>query len=139
MTAIEVSARLETAIVYNLDTLKVLFLDMHKLPLWTSALGVALMLRLLQKRITHPLLVPLFFMAVPAVFAIVIAIGGWNIEKLREDGWVFPMPEGNAPWWRFYTYFGEYAENGSSPWISERTKVIKQASTILPTQQILPQ
>ncbi|RUS21595.1 sulfate transporter family protein [Endogone sp. FLAS-F59071] len=111
MTAIEVSARLETQITYNLDTFKTLFFDMHKLSLWTSALGVALLLRLLQKRITHPLFVPLFFMAVPAVFAIVVAIGRWNIEKLREDGWVFPMPEGNAPWWRFYTYFDFTAVN----------------------------
>ncbi|RUP45141.1 sulfate transporter family-domain-containing protein [Jimgerdemannia flammicorona] len=113
-TAIEVSSRMETPFAYDLATLRFLFLDNHHLILWTSALGAAILLRVSQKRITHPLFVPLFFMALPTAFFIVAAIAGWKIEDLRKNGWVFPLPEGDAPWWRFYTYFDPSATSWSA-------------------------
>jgi SulP family sulfate permease len=105
-TGIEVSGRLEGGMVYDIPTMKEIFLNTHTLILWTSALGVALLLRTLQHKIKHPLLVPTFFMVVPIVFWFVILVAGLDVNQVRNDGWIFPLVEGDAPFWHFYTYYG---------------------------------
>lgn len=96
-----------TELTYSLETFKFLFLNAHVFALWSSAFGLALLLRLLQHKIRHPFLVPVFFMLVPALFYTIVALAGWDWDMLRNNGWVFPMPEGNAPGWQFYSYFGK--------------------------------
>ncbi|KAH8547801.1 sulfate transporter family-domain-containing protein [Umbelopsis sp. PMI_123] len=104
-TGIEVSARLEGGMIYDIPTMKELFLNTHTLLLWTSALGVALLLRALQHKIKHPLLVPAFFMIVPIVFWFVVLVAGLDVNQVRQDGWVFHLVEGDVPFWHFYTYY----------------------------------
>ncbi|KAF9371315.1 hypothetical protein CPB97_002050 [Podila verticillata] len=105
ITGVEVSSRMTTSLTYSLDTLKFLFLDHHVFALWSSAFGLALLLRLLQHKIRHPFLVPVFFMVVPGLFYLIVFLAGFDYDMLRANGWVFAMPEGDAPGWQFYSYF----------------------------------
>ncbi|CAM0135823.1 unnamed protein product [Umbelopsis sp. WA50703] len=104
-TGIEVSGRLEGGMVYDIPTMKEIFLNTHTLLLWTSALCVALLLRALQHKIKHPLLVPTFFMLVPIIFWFVILVARLDVDQVRADGWIFPLVEGDVPFWHFYTYY----------------------------------
>ncbi|KAF9914996.1 hypothetical protein BX616_007131 [Lobosporangium transversale] len=105
VTGLEVSSRMTTELTYTFETFKFLFLNAHVFALWSSAFGLALLLRVLQHKIRHPFLVPVFFMVVPAIFYAIVAICGFEWDMLRSNGWVFPMPEGDAPGWQFYSYF----------------------------------
>ncbi|KAF9361482.1 hypothetical protein BGX26_002832 [Mortierella sp. AD094] len=105
ITGIEISSRMTKELTYSLETLKFLFGNHHVFALWTSALSLALLLRLLQHKIRHPFLVPVFFMVVPGVFYVIVAIAGFEWEMLRANGWVFPLPATEAPGWQFYSYF----------------------------------
>lgn len=61
---------------------------------------------MLQKKISHPLFVPLFYVFVPAVFYAVVLGMGVSIEKLREDRWLFQVPGGKqAPFYEFWGWF----------------------------------
>ncbi|KAG9289106.1 hypothetical protein G9A89_022415 [Geosiphon pyriformis] len=104
-TGIEVSARLEGNLEFSFSQLKLLFFEAHTLALWSSAFGLALLLRYIHYKIHHPLVVPLFFMLVPLTFYTVVYLFDLEWEDLRNDGWVFPLPEGEAPWYRFYSYY----------------------------------
>ncbi|CAG8601827.1 821_t:CDS:10 [Ambispora gerdemannii] len=104
-TGIEVAAGLDGNLEYNLENLKLLFLNLHILSLWGSAFGLAVLLRYIHSRIHHSLVVPFFFMLVPLCFYSVVYIFGLKWEDLRNDHWVFPLPEDEAPWYRFYTYY----------------------------------
>ncbi|CAO3564366.1 unnamed protein product [Mortierella alpina] len=58
ITGLEVSARMTTELTYSLATFKFLFMNAHVFALWSSAFGLALLLRALQHKIKHPFLVP---------------------------------------------------------------------------------
>ncbi|KAF9188183.1 hypothetical protein BGZ50_001481 [Haplosporangium sp. Z 11] len=105
ITGLEVSSRMTTELTYSFSTFKFLFMDLHVFALWGSAFGLALLLRAMQHKIRHPFLVPVFFMVVPGLFYAIVGIAGFDWEMLRTNGWVFPMPEGDAPGWQFYSYF----------------------------------
>ncbi|KAL7747860.1 hypothetical protein RI367_006795 [Sorochytrium milnesiophthora] len=107
-TAVEVTGRIKLHL--SMHTLHKLFKS-SVFPLWSSALGVALILRLLltipSRRLAFvhsPLFVPCFFMAVPAVFYVIVAIVGYPLDELRQHGWLFDIPEGK-PFYQFYTYY----------------------------------
>ncbi|CAB4392850.1 unnamed protein product [Rhizophagus irregularis] len=104
-TAIEVAARLDGNLSYSWEMFKILFLDTHTFALWGSALGLAVLLRFLHSRLPHPLVVPFYFMIVPLLFYLTVYIFGFEWQNLRDEGWVFPLPGGNVPWWHFYTYY----------------------------------
>jgi sulfate permease, SulP family len=106
-TAIEVAARLDGNISYTFEMFKQLFLDGHTFALWGSALGLALLLRFICSKSRHPLVVPFYFMIVPLLFYLVVYVFGLSWTDLRKQGWVFPMPEGNVPWYNFYYYYGK--------------------------------
>ena len=44
----------------------------------------------------------------PTVFYIIVGIGGWDIDKLRAGGWIFNVSTSSEPWYKFYSYFGEF-------------------------------
>lgn len=48
------------------------------------------------------------FVAIPAIFYVVVAALGINISILRRDGWVFDMGASSQPWYTFYSYFSEH-------------------------------
>ncbi|BFZ57639.1 hypothetical protein PYCC9005_004692 [Savitreella phatthalungensis] len=102
VTGLEVSARLSGNLEYNLDTLKHL-IRADTWPLWTIPLGLAVLLEVLQRLIYHPLLVPVFFCLVPAVFYIVVAaVPALHVEPLRQAGWIFAAPASGKAWYDFY-------------------------------------
>ncbi|KAG0028554.1 hypothetical protein BGZ82_008363 [Podila clonocystis] len=114
ITGLEISSRMTTELTYTLETLRFLFQNHHVFAMWSTAFALALLLRLLQQKIKHPFLVPAFFMAVPGVFYLIVWIAGFEWEMLRATGWVFPMPEGDAPGWHFYSYFDLKKTNWSA-------------------------
>lgn len=78
------------------------------LKLWGSAFGLAVSLKLMQTRISHPLFVPLFYAMVPLMFY-VIAIGvlGLDMKSLRQSGWLFDFgsSEVYVPFYQYFEYF----------------------------------
>ncbi|RHZ43933.1 hypothetical protein Glove_801g13 [Diversispora epigaea] len=104
-TAIEVTARLEDNLRYNFETFKYLFFDIHVLALWSSALGLAILLRAIHMKCHHDMVVPFYFMIVPLLFYFVVYIFNIEWDNLRGNGWVFPMPKGDVPWNNFYTHY----------------------------------
>ncbi|KAI8975767.1 sulfate transporter family-domain-containing protein [Mycotypha africana] len=104
-TGIEVSGRLDENLVYTIPMFKKLFLNPHVFSLWFSALAVALLLRLIQHRISSPLVVPTFFMALPVAFYVIVFALGLDVSKVRDDGWIFPLVESDTPFWHFYTLY----------------------------------
>lgn len=107
-TGVEVSARLDGNLDYNLRTLKKLF-QTDTMPLWMLPILLALICRLVEPRLPERLRkywMPVFFLIIPAVFYIVVSIHpGLNVQKLRDAGWIFAAPPGGMPWWHFYTLY----------------------------------
>ncbi|KAK9711151.1 hypothetical protein K7432_007998 [Basidiobolus ranarum] len=101
-TAIEVSSRLPS-FSFAPDVLKNYF-EPSVLALWASSLGAALLMRILQKRIQHPMFVPCFFLSIPIFFYSIVYFGGWSMDELRTSGWVFPLPE-SKPFYDYWTHF----------------------------------
>ncbi|RIB23916.1 sulfate transporter family-domain-containing protein [Gigaspora rosea] len=104
-TAIEVSASLGGNLGFSLETLIELFLKGHNFALWGSALGLAIILRIIQSKVHHSLVVPIYFMAVPLLFYFIIYVFNFSWEHLRQENWVFNLPEKDAPWNEYLTRF----------------------------------
>ncbi|KAJ2378869.1 hypothetical protein IW150_000536 [Coemansia sp. RSA 2607] len=101
-TGLEVTSRVPLHLSWS--TMRAL-LEPGVLALWSSSLAIAVALRVLSARVHHPLVVPLFFMAVPAVFYACVAAFGLQLDELRAHGWVFDKPEAGLPFYHFYTLF----------------------------------
>ncbi|KAJ2725717.1 hypothetical protein GGI07_001085 [Coemansia sp. Benny D115] len=108
-TGMEVTSRVKLELSWA--TLAELFVP-NTLGLWSSSLLVALLLRALNTRYTHPLFVPVFFMIVPAAFYLVAAALGLSLSSLRATGWVFELPSSDVPFYHFYTLF----DFGNTDW-----------------------
>jgi sulfate permease, SulP family len=120
VTGIEVSARIDGNLSYDLNTLNAL-LNPETLPLWLTPLALAILLMAIQRRWKHPLIVPIYFMCVPLVFYLVILIiPNLGLEDLRRLGWVFDPPKAKQAWWHFYTLYGMFARVPSDDQISEQ-------------------
>lgn len=106
VTGIEVSARLDGNLEYDLATLKQLFRG-DTVPLWIVPLVLSVIL-LVSKRFTaSPYLVPAFFVTIAAIFYIVIAAHpALTIAKVRNAGWIFEAVESGVPFYHFYSYYG---------------------------------
>ncbi|EKM51192.1 uncharacterized protein PHACADRAFT_263202 [Phanerochaete carnosa HHB-10118-sp] len=106
ITGLVVSTRMDDdEFTLSLSTLKFLVLNLHNLTLWVPALALAVVLRLITHKFHHQLIFPLYFIAIPIIFYIVVAAARLNLGKLRETGWVFDMETADDPWWQFYTFF----------------------------------
>lgn len=105
-TGLEVSARLEGNLNYDLPTLHQL-VDPSRFALWLVPLLLAMLLILCQRYIKWPLFVPLYFVCIPALFFMVIAaVPQLDIPTVRENGWLFDAPADDVPFWHFYTLYG---------------------------------
>ncbi|KAI8986485.1 sulfate transporter family-domain-containing protein [Pilobolus umbonatus] len=113
-TGIEVSGRLDESLSYTLPMFKKIFLDGHIFSLWSSSLGVALLLRFIQHRLSSPMVVPIFFMVLPFVFYAIVFICRLDVHAVRDAGWIFPLVESNIPFWHFYTYYNFTKVNWSA-------------------------
>jgi len=106
VTGIEVSARLEGNLEYNLHTLKQLF-NMDTFPLWIIPLIQAVVLLVFKRFTSSPYLVPAFFIAIAGVFYIVAAaVPSIHLDMLRQKGWIFSQVEAGVPFYHFYSYYG---------------------------------
>lgn len=105
-TGLEVSARLDSNLEYNLATL-------HKLgradtvPLWVIPLVLAIALFATKHWVKHPLTDATYFISIIVIFYFfVAAIDTINLPELRRDGWVFPTPKAGVPFYHFYSLYG---------------------------------
>lgn len=104
-TGVEVSARLEGNLEYNVATLTRLF-RLDTVFLWTIPLLLAVVLVVCQHWIKHPFFVPLYFIIIPAVFYFFVAvIPELSLERLRRLGWIFEMPRAGVPFYHFYQLY----------------------------------
>ena len=105
VTSIEVSSRLEGGIEYNWETLMYLLQPLPFLQ-WTIPLLLAIILIIIQRYNSNPLIVPCYFIGVFAVFhSLVLAVPSWNLGLARDYGWVFTAQNSNEPWYSFYHYY----------------------------------
>lgn len=105
-TGIEVSARLDGNLNYDLETLNQL-LTPTTLVLWIVPLSLAISLTSLKHFIRHQLLDAFFFISVLCLFYIIVAaVPQLSFPDLRDKGWVFGQPPAGVPFWHFYTLYG---------------------------------
>lgn len=97
----------EEGFAYNLDTLRLFIESPQAIALWTIPLALAVVLRLITHKFHHQLIFPAYFFLIPLVFYIVVAIGRWPLNELRQQNWILNPGTQSKPWWTFYTYFGE--------------------------------
>lgn len=104
-TGFEVTARMNGSLNYDLDTLKRLT-QADTIPLWIIPLVLAVVLFYGHSKIASKYFLPLYILAIPAVFyGIVAAAGLLDPDKLRGGGWIFEGPPEGEPWWYFYTLY----------------------------------
>ena len=105
VTGLEVSARLEGNLDYNLAILKKL-IESDTLPLWTIPLGLAIILFIVKRFVKHSLTDAAYFISIIIIFYLVVTVvPQLELETLRSSGWVFEAPPSGAPWWHFYTLY----------------------------------
>ncbi|KAL7411289.1 sulfate transporter family-domain-containing protein [Mrakia frigida] len=105
-TGLEVAAGIEgEGIKLDHETFVALFGSFHQIALWSTPLLLALTFRLINMRWNHELVLPIYFLVIPVLFYIVIAIIGVDFPTLRNTGWVFDVGEVSKPWYTFYTLF----------------------------------
>ncbi|KAF9443821.1 sulfate anion transporter [Macrolepiota fuliginosa MF-IS2] len=106
-TGLTVSMRMsEEDFTMTLETLRTMFLNPHMLALWTIPLVLAIFLRFITHKYHHQLIFPLYFMAIPIIFYIIVAAAGLPLGDLRREGWLFDSGSASqVHWYEFYTYF----------------------------------
>lgn len=105
VTGLEVSARLEGNLSYNLATLHRLF-QSDTVALWVIPLSLAILLKVAKRWATHPLTDATYFLSIIAIFYFFFAaIPELKMSELRAKGWVFEAPEAGVPFYHFYTMY----------------------------------
>ena len=123
-TGVEVSARLEGNLEYNVATLTRLF-RLDTVFLWTIPLLLAVVLVVCQHWIKHPFFVPLYFIIIPAVFYFFVAvIPELSLERLRRLGWIFEMPRAGVPFYHFYQLYGTWLPPRDRPPNGGKTRLL---------------
>jgi SulP family sulfate permease len=109
VTGIEVSARIEGNLNYDLPTLQKLF-SADTWYLWCLPLFLAISIMILQRMIKSPFVLPAFFVCVFATFYIIVeGIFRMDLEVVRNAGWIFEQPEAGVKFYRFYSYFSKHS------------------------------
>ncbi|KAB8339168.1 hypothetical protein FH972_022103 [Carpinus fangiana] len=105
VTGIEVSARLDGSLSYDLPTAKKLFSG-DTILLWVIPLLLSVLLLIVKRLRDAPWVVPAFFVSIAAIFYIVIlAVPTLNLELMRESGWIFKEVAASEPFYHFYSYY----------------------------------
>jgi SulP family sulfate permease len=105
VTGIEVSARLEGNLNYDMETLHKLFAQ-DTIYLWLLPLVLSVIILVLRRLNKSPVVLPAFFILIFGVFYLIVkAILRLDLELLRQSGWIFERPEAGVPFYRFYSYF----------------------------------
>jgi SulP family sulfate permease len=111
VTGIEVSARIEGSLNYDLPTLQKLF-SSDTWYLWTIPLTLAVSIMLMQRMVKSPFVLPAFFVLIFATFYVFVkGIFHVDLQDARDAGWIFEQPEAGVKFYRFYSYFSMYDIN----------------------------
>jgi SulP family sulfate permease len=106
-TGVEVSARLDGNLNFDLKTLSKLF-ESDTVSLWVIPLILAIFLIWSTPRVNSKYYLPLYILSIPAVFYFFVgALEPLNTIDLRKTGWIFDGPEADEPWWYFYTLYSK--------------------------------
>ena len=106
-TGLEISARLDGNLSYNLTTFQKLIRG-DTIFLWTIPLVLALTLSTAKHWIKHPLVDATYFLSIVGIFYIfVAAIPNLKLPDLRGKGWVFDAPDADDPFYHFYSLYGK--------------------------------
>ncbi|MCJ1380495.1 hypothetical protein MMC17_003600 [Xylographa soralifera] len=104
-TGLEVSARLDGKLEYNLGTLMKL-IQLDTVLLWTIPLVLSITLLVTKRWVQHPLTDAIYFLSIIGIFYFfVAAIPQLNFEDLRSRGWIFEAPETGIPFYHFYSLY----------------------------------
>ncbi|KAF5375834.1 hypothetical protein D9615_008236 [Tricholomella constricta] len=107
----------------NWETIETMFLSTHNLILWVIPLVLAVLLRVITHKFHHQLIFPVYFLAIPVLFYIVVAAAGFNLWDLRRSGWIFDMGNGEVePWYKFYSHFDLRAVRFGALWATLPTQ-----------------
>ncbi|MCJ1439020.1 hypothetical protein MMC27_008410 [Xylographa pallens] len=105
VTGIEVSARLDGKLEYNLGTLMKL-IQLDTILLWTIPLVLSVILLVTKRWVQHPLTDAIYFLSIICIFYFfVAAIPQLNFEDLRSRGWIFQAPKAGIPFYHFYSLY----------------------------------
>ena len=109
-TAVEVSARLDGNLEYDLTTLNKLF-QADTVPLWTIPLILAICLTLIKRQVKYSFVDAAYFLSIIGIFYFFVgAIDKLELPNLRSKGWVFKAPDAGVPFFHFYTlYSGSFS------------------------------
>ena len=112
-TGLEVSARLDGNLEYNMTTLRKLF-EIETIFLWMIPLVLAIVLLFVKRWVKHSLTDATYFLSIIAIFYFfVAAIPDLVLPELRAKGWVFDAPEAGVPFYHFYSLYGKPWRNTS--------------------------
>jgi SulP family sulfate permease len=107
-TGVEVSARLDGNLEYNLTTLQKL-VQYDTILLWLIPLFLAIVLLVAKRFIKHPLMDATYFLSIIAIFYFFVGvIPNLKLPELRAKGWVFEAPDVGVPFYHFYSLYGIY-------------------------------
>jgi len=107
LTGIEVTAGLDSSMEWRFDMLKKL-VEPATFVLWALPLSLSLSLMGIRKYLTHPVVMPAFFIAIFGIFYIVFAsLPNVSMDDLRDNGWIFRAPEAGVPFYNFYNYYSK--------------------------------
>ena len=108
-TGIAVTAGLESesGVQYNWATVLQLASSTETVFQWLLPLVQAVLLNVISSRCHSPLLIPMYFLVVLALFYVIsLGVLGVDMPTLWDRGWVFDVREAaNAPFYRYLTYF----------------------------------
>ncbi|KAL8854558.1 MAG: hypothetical protein Q9221_000593 [Calogaya cf. arnoldii] len=104
-TGVEVSARLDGNLEYDLATLKKLF-RADTIALWTVPLFLAMSLTLIKRQVKYSFVDAAYFLSIIAIFYFFVgAMDELQLPDLRSKGWVFEAPDAGVPFYHFYTLY----------------------------------
>ena len=107
LTGIEVSAGLDSNMEWNLDVFERLIAP-NTLVLWIIPLALSILLMVIRHYLSHPVVMPAFFICVVGIFYIIFAaLPKVSLADLQRNGWVFAAPEAGVPFYNFYTYYSK--------------------------------
>jgi len=112
VTGVEVTARLDGNLNYDIATLQKLF-QADTILHWIIPLFLGITLYYLSSYVyTSKFFTPGFILCIPAVFYFFVASqDGLHLPELRKDGWVFEGPPEGEAWWYFWTLYSKLHVN----------------------------
>ena len=126
-TGIAVTAGLESesGVQYNWATVLQLVSSTETVFQWLLPLVQAVLLNVISSRCHSPLLIPMYFLVVLALFYVIsLGILGLDMPTLWDRGWVFDVREAaNAPFYRYLTYFDITQINWTALWSTLQTQM----------------